>query len=105
MERTIIGAIEKVSIGGKRFKARIDSGAKTSSLDKRVAKRLGLGPVVRKTWVRNVAGRTRRPVVRTVVKIRDKRILASFNLVDRSEMEFNVLIGRNILRKKFLVKI
>ena len=44
-----------------------------------------------------------RKVVKAVVKIKNRKIRASFTVADRSNLSFKVLIGRNILRKNFLV--
>ncbi len=43
--------------------------------------------------------------VTLLMKLRSKRIRASFTLADRSQQAYPVLIGRNALRGKFLVDV
>jgi len=105
--RIVLGLVEKVILYGNDAKitlmARIDTGATGSSLDVKVAKRLGLGSVVRYADVKQAAGRTKRPVKRTTLKMCGKTMQADFNLADRSLMRYKALIGRNILKKGFLI--
>jgi hypothetical protein len=103
MKKTIIGLIEKIEINGQKFKAKIDTGATLSSMDSKIAARLKLGPIVRVSRVKSSHGRSLRPVVRASVKIKGRKIRASFNLTDRKEMKYDVLIGKNILNKGFLI--
>lgn len=43
--------------------------------------------------------------VRLLVKLRGKKIRAAFTIADRSQQVYPVLIGRNILRGKFVVDV
>lgn len=43
--------------------------------------------------------------VRLLVKIRGKKVRAQFTLADRSTQVYPVLIGRNVLRGKFIVDV
>ncbi len=103
MHKTIIGLVETVDIGGKKFKARIDTGAGRSSLDKEIAEKLNLGPVIKNVKVRSVHGKSERPVIKAQIKLGDQELTATFSLANRNEMERPVLIGRNILKKGFLI--
>jgi len=103
MKKTVVGLVETVEINGKKFKARIDTGAQTGSIDAGVASRLGLRHITRYTEVISASGMSYRKVVKAVVKIKNRKIRASFTVADRSNLSFKVLIGRNILRKNFLV--
>ena len=128
-ERQIIGHVEDVRVvaGDVTFKARIDSGAETSSLD--------VGDVVAfqrdgKPWVRftavNDAGRSltlERPIVRTadvrrsgtatqrryvvVIGLCLGRVFADaeVNLADRAGMTYRMLIGRRFLADRFLIDV
>jgi hypothetical protein len=102
---TVIGPIETIEISGKKFKARIDTGARMSSIHKGLKRKLNLGPILRKTKVKSTHGVSIRPVIKSKIKIRNKRLIASFNLVDRRHMRYKILIGRNILKKGFLIDI
>lgn len=103
MTKTVIGLKEKVEIGGKKVLARIDTGAKVSSIDIKLAKRLGINRPVRKTKIKSANGVSIRPVILTHVKIKKRVFRAFFTLADRKELSFPVLIGRNILKRGFLI--
>ncbi len=126
--KQIIGALEYVRLvpPNEVLKARIDTGAKTTSIDAR-----NIIPFERdgKQWVRFdfVSGKKEhtieRKVVRTVqikrhgaesldryvVKMRiilgNVSQLISVNLSDREEYKYPVLIGRNFLRDFFIVDV
>jgi hypothetical protein len=46
-----------------------------------------------------------RYIVRTTVKIYDEEILAEFSLSDRDALRFPILLGRKILRHRFLIDV
>jgi hypothetical protein len=116
-----LGVSEEVILlpWGVKMPARIDTGAATSSLDARdlivndevaefklPAKYGGLElklPVVKWRVVRSAMGQKRRPVVEIELCLGSRRILAEVNLMDRSGLNYPMLIGRNVLRKNFVV--
>jgi hypothetical protein len=101
--KTVLGMYEYVEIKGKKILARIDSGAVKSSIDLDLAVNLGVGPIVGSKKVRNVHGTTVRPVIEGKLKLADKNIIASFTLQSRKGMNFQVLIGQNILKDGFII--
>jgi hypothetical protein len=128
VERSVM-AEEKVGLGiseeiillpwGVRMPARIDTGAATSSLDARDltvkdgtaeftlpakygGRELKL-PVVKWRVVRSAMGQKRRPVVEIELCLGSRRLLAEVNLMDRTGLKYPMLIGRNVLRKNFIV--
>lgn len=124
----IIGRAEKVTfptVGGSMLHARIDTGAKTSSLwasevtkcDDGLHVRLAderydayATPLVFKHFSQVVvSSSTGHEQVRYKVKlpiiIKKRRIMATFTLADRSTQVYPVLIGRSTLNKKFLVDV
>lgn len=127
-ELPILGALEYVTIDppGLRLKARIDTGATTSSLDARNVREFERDG---KAWVKFlVVDRTSgeatelaRPVVRTtrikgpetvkryIVKLKavigDIEQYTEFTLYDRSAFNYPVLIGRNFLRDQAIVDV
>ena len=129
--RLIVGAVESVKIDppGIQLKARVDSGANTSSLDARdlvVFERDGerwvrfkLRPVNGvespeverpvKRFVRvsqtNSPEADRRPVVEMSIELGGVTDLIDFNLRDRSRMTYPVLLGRKYLRDRALIDI
>jgi hypothetical protein len=101
--KTVVGFVEEVVIHDRAILARIDTGAATSSIDLGLASELQLGPLVAKRTVISASGKGMRPVVKASVNIGNRTIRASFTIIHRAHMEYPVLIGRNILKKDFLI--
>ncbi|MDD5254342.1 MAG: RimK/LysX family protein [Candidatus Nanoarchaeia archaeon] len=106
MEKAIIGLIEDIKIisnnKGELFKAKIDTGADTSSLDLSIATRLNL-KLVGMASIKSAAGKSKRGKVTARIILAEKEMDAEFTIADRSDMNFPVLIGKNILTKGFLI--
>ena len=120
-ERIAVGVVEDVILLPWRVKlpARIDTGAAQTSLDARdiVIKgdrvdfklpekygglQLSLPIVARKT-VRSAEAREQRPVVMMEFCLGSKHIRTRVNLNDRSKVKYPLLVGRNALKKNFIV--
>jgi len=128
-ENTVIGRAEQLAFpeqGYSNVPARIDTGAKTSSIWVSQAQErdgrlevvffdqdaAGYDGVVHafdqfdQLMVANSTGQMQnRYKVQLLVRIRGKRIRAWFTLADRSSQVYPVLIGRNVLRGKFIVDV
>ena len=107
-KRPLLGLTEKITLIGpeaeKTVIARIDSGATNSSIDSSLAKKLKLGPIVKKKLVKSARGSTIRPFIIVKIKLGQKSIENEFNLARRGHMKYPVLIGQNILKEgKFLI--
>ncbi len=103
MVPTIVGFVEKVRIADKQIMARVDTGATISSINKTLVDSLGLGPVVRTTKVASAQGKQVRPIVIVDLEIAGKNLKAEFSVANRDHMEYQILIGRNILKHGFLI--
>ncbi len=120
-EKIQLGALENVVLlpWGVQLPARIDTGAATSSLDARNLEvfnnyahfqlplqygglRLRL-PIVRWATIRSADSRTRRPFVELELCIGAKRVRTQVNLIDRSGVEYPLLLGRNTLAQGFII--
>ena len=107
-DKDIVGLTEKVMIMGpekeKVIKARIDSGADVCSIDKKLADKLGLGPIERMKKIKSAHGIKERPVLRARIEIKG-RVFSKvrFTVADRSHLRFKALIGKNILKRNFLI--
>lgn len=127
----IIGRVEKVSfpeLGIKGVHAKIDSGADISSLwatgvheengvlrfklfGKRSPHYTGKeievpSPHYLLTRVANSFGhKEMRYVVKLQIKMSDRLLVATFTLADRSRKTYPILIGRKLLRGKFLIDV
>jgi hypothetical protein len=120
-KKPILGRIEWVSFGADniKMKARIDTGAKTSSLhaeniqEETISGDLYvkfntfddnnqmftlLRPVVTQQKGRSTSGKmTKRYVIRDRVNIVGKDFTINVNLNDRKKLKYNFLVGRNLL--------
>ena len=130
VEIKTIGQVEYVDIlpEGIRQKARIDTGAETTSIDaldieyferdgkswvkfKVIHRRSGNVTEFTKSIVRNVlikrhgAKNDRRPVVKMTLAIGSIKKKIEVSLTDRSKFEFPVLIGRNFLYGDIMVDV
>lgn len=104
MEKTVIGALERVKVNGHEVIARIDTGASRSSIDIDLTSKLKLGPTIRKSTIVSAHGSSVRPVIKAKLVLGGKTINGLFNLTARSSLKHRVLIGRSILKKlNFLV--
>ena len=99
----IVGLVEKVKIKGREITARIDTGARRCSIDKKLAKELKLGPVIGNHKYRSAHGRSIRPVVMEEIELNGKKLLVKINLSDRAYMKYDFLVGREALKKGFLI--
>ena len=104
----VVGLVEDVTIIGKKkvkTKALFDTGAKSTSVDIKLAAKAQLGPVIRTIRIKaaSLKASTKRPVVEAIIDIKGQKFEAEVNLQDRSHMTFPVIIGRNILAGNFLV--
>ncbi|MGM5481114.1 MAG: RimK/LysX family protein [Nanobdellota archaeon] len=103
----VVGFVEKVSCliekGERIVEARIDTGATKSSIDASLVEELNIGPVVGERIIRNAHGSERRKIVRVKIRIAGKTINAKFTIANRSRLRYPMLIGRNVLRKGFLI--
>lgn len=115
MKKRTIGAVEEVTIlmAGITVAARIDSGAATSSLDVRelsikgqtieftLPERCGSSRHILplKGWklVSSASGQSRRPAVDIEICLAGQKIPTTVTLVDRSQLEYPFLVGRNTL--------
>ncbi len=121
-EKQIIGRVERVlfPVMDLEAYARIDTGAKTSSIHVTLTEETARGLKVRffddqterffkhyeKTVIASSMGHKEvRYKVKLSVVIRRRRVLTSFTLANRSTQVYPVLIGRNTLMKKFIVDV
>ncbi len=109
MAKTIVGSKEHVTVIGKDKErtvlARIDTGATKNSIDKRLAKELGWGPVLHYRTIKSAHGVSERGIVMGRIRIAGRTFKVYFTVADRKHMKYAVLIGRNILKRGFLVDV
>ena len=108
IKKNELGFLEPVTIygpdGHKKVMARIDTGAARNSIDENLAKKLGIHEVIHHKVIKSAHGVKKRPIVKAKLKIAGKEFEnMTFTLVDREHMKYSVLIGRNTLKKGFLI--
>jgi len=101
MER--LGLIEKIIIEGKEIFAKVDTGASTSSIDEKLAEELGITNIIKTKHVRNAHGESERPVVKAKVIVQGKQMKTRFNIMNRKRMKYKVLLGKNTLKRGFII--
>ncbi|RLJ09398.1 MAG: hypothetical protein DRP13_00130 [Candidatus Aenigmatarchaeota archaeon] len=107
-KKEIVGLVEKIKIIGQKeieTYALFDSGARSTSVDTRLAAKARLGPIIKTTRIKNpsLKSETRRPVVKAKIQILNRIFDTEVNIQDRSHMSFPVIVGRNILRGNFII--
>ncbi len=105
--KRLIGLHEPVIVKGpearKEVLARIDTGAERSSIDKKLADDLRLGPVLKYKNIKNISGVKLRPYIKARIELARRKFNFIFSVADRSQMRYKVLIGQNILKRGFII--
>ncbi len=107
--KTIINTVEPISIvdlEGNRHNtiAKIDTGAWRTTIDKSLAKKLGLhSNILERKHVRSALGKQHRPIVELSFSLRDHSVKTSAFLADRSKMKYEIIVGRRDL-VEFLIE-
>lgn len=102
--KSVVRLVEKITVRGpggeERVRAKIDTGADRTTVDKVLAEQLKLGPALSRITIRaSAAGqRVERPVVNATIIIAGKTYELKVGIADRSQMRYRVIIGRDILR-------
>ena len=107
-EKIVLGVVEEVTLHGSNGKkekilARIDTGAKYSSVDQALAADLQLGPILRNKTVRQSHGRSLRAIVSVKAELCGKKLEGEFTISNRVHMKYKALIGRNLLEQGFII--
>lgn len=84
----------------KLIKSKVDTGATRTSIGVELASELGLGPVEDYTVVRSASSKetSKRPVVKSTIKIKGVTHDVSVSLEDRDHMTYGLILGRDILQ-------
>lgn len=129
-EKTVIGKFERVSFnefGLKNLRAKIDTGAKTSSLHCNFIKEIEgkkvsfilldsehekYKPLIHVAKISRIAkvkssnaSVQKRYFIKTKITVLGQEYETEFSLTDRGDMTFPVLIDRSLLKKGFLVDV
>ncbi len=103
-DRVVIGLIETVSLENRiTYKAKIDTGADSSSIDEAIVKKLGKDNYSSYKTVRSALGRSRRPTVLLEMEMEGRKFYERFTVTDRKHLHYKVLIGKDVLKKEGLL--
>ena len=105
MEKIVLGSFETVQINSRKIKAKIDSGADGSSICTSIIKSLELKPLGKKIKIKSSHGATKRELFLGEIIIKGKKLTIEFTAIDRSKLNAKILIGKDILKKGFLVDV
>ena len=103
-EKKVVRLVQRVLVAGpggeESVRAKVDTGADRTTVDKVLAARLRLVPTGSKVAVNaSAAGRkVERPLVDATVTMAGRRFNLRVGVADRSQMRYAVIIGRDILR-------
>jgi hypothetical protein len=108
--RKVIGLVEEIiikgTLGEKKVKAKIDTGADRTSVDSEIAAEIGLGPIHKTIKVKSGTSekRQKRIVADAEVIIKEEHYKTPVSITNRDHMKYNVIIGKDILIKcSFLI--
>ena len=106
-KKVVLGLTERIEVigehGVRTVKARIDTGASISSIDKKLAKAMGVNHILGSRIIKQAHGMLRRPIVRIHLRLKGRELKGKCSLADRSHMAYKLLIGRNILKQGFII--
>ena len=104
---TILPVIYPVQIkyagGIREIQAKLDTGAYRSSIDKDLAKELGLEIAKEKVYVKSASGKAYRPTTKMSFQIAGKKVHSLVSVVNRSHLKYQMIVGRIDL-KGFLIR-
>lgn len=111
--KAIVGLVELVTLIGKKGritkKALLDTGATRTSVDIKLAAKAGIGPIISSVKIKNATSGAnstfRRPIAEAKIKMKGTVIKTGVNVVDRTGLPYQILVGRDVLHKNFIVDI
>ncbi len=103
MDINVIGLVEKIKVNNKVIEARIDTGAKYSSISKELVNELPLQPLNKTIIIRSSNGKEKRKMVKGTIILSNKQVDAQFTVTDRSKMRYKILIGQDVLTQGFII--
>ena len=100
---TVLGYTTRVTVSGNDAAvstvAKADTGARRTSIDTELAGQVGAGPMVGTTDVRSTGSKATetRPLVDIDIRLNSGWRTVTASITDRSDMQYSVLLGRDVL--------
>ena len=103
--KIIIGLVETILLENKKkYKAKIDTGADSSSVDKSILEDLDRKRIISHKIIKSALGTHKRPTIMIEFEFNGKKFKEKFSISDRTDLKYKILIGNNILKKEnFLI--
>ena len=102
----VLTVVQPVTLTGNgksiEVEAKLDTGAYRTSIDKKLAEELDLKPTGEFVTVTSASGETKRPLYKATFMLGGKKVVSTCSVIDRSKMNFPVIVGRLDL-KGFLI--
>ena len=108
-EKRTVRLVAKVLIAGpggeETVKAKVDTGADRTTVDRELAEKLKLGPTGSKVLVKTLGGSQvmERPLVDAAITLKGRTFKLKVGVADRSQMRYRVIVGRDILRSGYFL--
>lgn len=107
--KRIVRLVARVIIAGpggeESVKAKVDTGADRTTVDRELATKLKLDSTGSKVRVKALGGSQllERPLVKASITLKGKTFRLRVGVADRSQMRYRVIIGRDILRSGYFL--
>ncbi len=102
----VLSVLEDVAIRSGnnevKLKAKLDTGAYRTSIDKSLAAKIGLVPLKRSIHIKAASGQQERPAVKLNFRLAGKNISTIATIANRSHLSYPMIVGRRDL-KGFLI--
>lgn len=107
--KQVVRLVAKVLIAGpggeESVKAKVDTGADRTTVDRELAAKLKLDPTGSMVKVKALGGshKLERPLVNAAITLKGKTFRLKVGVADRSQMRYRVIIGRDVLRSGYFL--
>ena len=107
--KQVVRLVARVSIAGpggvESVKAKVDTGADRTTIDRELAAKLRLGLTGSKVLVKTLGGSQtlERPLVKAEITLKGRTFRLRVGVEDRSKMRYRMIIGRDILRSGYFL--
>ncbi len=102
--KKIIGITKKIKVGNEIVVAKFDTGASQTSIDRKLAKKIGFNETG-KIKVGNAVDSQKRVTGPVEITIKGKKFNIIASISERSHMKIPVLIGRDIIKSNFIIDV
>ena len=105
--KKVVRLVARVTVAGpggeESVRAKVDTGADRTTVDRELADKLKLDPTGSKVLVKSLGGSQvmERPLVKASITLKGRTFRLWVGVADRSQMRYRIIIGRDILRSGY----